>query len=112
MFKGIALTLAFVCVFLTDCRWFGVKGNGRVITEERPVTDFTELHSDGSFTVEWKSGPPSLSITTDENLMSIVESRVTDNHLRLHTRERILPTHGLKVVASSPNRTGCKLQGA
>lgn len=97
---------------LAACHWLGVKGNGEIKTEARQITDFAELHTDGSFDIEWRSGAPSLSITTDENLLPYVEVEVHSTYLRLHLRERVLPTHGLKVTVSSTQRTGCKLTGA
>ncbi len=107
IFILLLLTLAFTC-----CRWLGVRGNGHRTTEQRTTVDFSELQADGSFEIEWRSGPPALTITTDENLMSYVENDVHDNKLHLHTRERLLPTHGLKVVLSSSTRTASKLTGA
>jgi hypothetical protein len=103
----LALALGFTC-----CRWLGVRGNGHVKTEQRDSADFSELQADGSFDIEWRSGSPSLTITTDENLLSYIESGVKGNKLRLHVRERVLPTHGLKVVISSSSRTGSRLTGA
>jgi hypothetical protein len=97
---------------LAACHWLGVKGNGEIKTEERQVTDFAELHADGSFDIEWRSGAPSLTLTTDENLLRYVQVDVHGSYLRLHLRERVLPTHGLKVVVSSTQRTGCRLTGA
>ncbi len=108
----IILTLATFSLFLTDCRWFGVKGNGQIRTDQRPITDFSEIHADGRFDIDWRSGPPSLTITTDENLLSYIETDVSGNYLRLHLRERVLPTHGVKVTVSSSTRTGSKLTGA
>lgn len=106
------LALAAFSLSLSDCRWFGVRGNGKVTTEERPVTGFNEIHADGNFDIEWRNGLPELSIKTDENLLPYIESTVTDNKLRLHTRERILPTHGAKIVVSCPTRSAARLRGA
>ena len=89
-----------------------MKGNGEIKTEERTITDFAELHADGSFDIEWRTGAPSLTVTTDENLLRFVEVDVHGSYLRLHLRERVLPTHGVKVVVSSTQRTGCRLTGA
>lgn len=94
------------------CRWLGVRGDGHIRTDQRSVTEFAEIQADGMFDIVWSSGPPSLAITTDNNLLSYVQSDVRENRLHLHVRERILPTHGLKVVVSSPTRTGSKLTGA
>jgi hypothetical protein len=107
IFLLVIATLAFTC-----CRWLGVRGNGHVKTETREISDFSELQTDGSFEIDWRSGSPSLVVTTDENLLPYIENEVHENRLRLHMRERVLPTHGLKVVVSSPNRTGSNLTGA
>jgi hypothetical protein len=106
------IMFAVLTMFLSDCRWFGVKGSGQITTDQRPVTDFSEIRASGSFEIEWRSGSPALTITTDENLLPYIESRISENQLRLSTRERVLPTHGIKVIISSPNRTGSILSGA
>ena len=112
MNKIFTLMLAVFSVFLADCKWFGIRGNGKITTDQRPTTEFSEIYADGMFEIEWRSGPPALSITTDENLLPYIESRVSENKLRLHAKDHVLPTHGLKVVVSSPTRTGSKLRGA
>jgi len=112
MKRLLFLVCGLLLLSLTACHWLGVKGNGEIKSEERQITDFSELHSDGSFDIEWRNGPPSLTLTTDENLLTYIQVDVHDSYLRLHMRERVLPTHGLKVVVSSTQRTGCKLRGA
>lgn len=108
IFILLALSLAF-----TSCRWLGVRGNHHIQSEQRSVADFSEIQADGGmFEIEWRSGPPALTVTTDENLITYVETRVVDNHLRLHLRQSILPTHGLKILVSSSNRTAARLRGA
>jgi hypothetical protein len=108
----LLLPLLCFCLAFSCCRWLGVRGNGKMKTEQREITDFSELQAGGTFEIEWQSGPPSLTLTTDENLLPYVESEVRDNQLHLHLRERVLPTKGLKVVVSSSHRTGSKLTGA
>jgi Putative auto-transporter adhesin, head GIN domain len=53
-----------------------------------------------------------LRITTDDNLLPHIESDVSGDTLRLRTRDHVWPTHGIKVVISSPTRTGGKIRGA
>ena len=108
----ILLPLLCMCLVFSCCRWLGVRGNGKIKTEQREISDFSELQAGGAFEIDWRSGPPSITLTTDENLLPYVESEVRDNQLRLHLRERVLPTKGLKVTISSSNRTGSKLTGA
>lgn len=103
--------LAGLSLAIAGCDW-GVRGNGRVVTDNRSVEDFSEIHTSGGFKVEWRSGPPSLSITTNENLLPYIESRKIDNYLEVRSREHLRPRHGIKVVISSLNRAGAKLSGA
>jgi hypothetical protein len=109
------ITFLFLAACLTlavGCRWVGVRGNGRIKTEERTIGAFTEIDAGGAFAIEWESGPPALRITTDENLLPHVESSVSENTLRLRTHQQIWPTHGITVVISSPTRIGARIRGA
>jgi hypothetical protein len=112
MKRTAIFVLLAAAIGLAGCRFLGVRGNGHITTEQRQIADFSELQGQGMFEIEWRDGPPALSVTTDENLMGLVESVVRDNRLQLRVRERILPTHGLKVVVSSSSRAGCRLTGA
>jgi hypothetical protein len=107
----IALFIA-IAVVLAGCRWIGIRGNGHIVTDQRTVEDFSEIYSRGAFDIEWRTGAPGVSITTDENLLPEIEIRNIDNYLELRTREHLRPTHHIKVVASSPRRIGTKLTGA
>jgi Putative auto-transporter adhesin, head GIN domain len=99
-------------ILVTGCEWLGIRGNGHITTDQRTVTAFSEIEAAGAFEIEWRSGAPALSITTDENLLPYIENRNIDNRLRLHSRDRIRPTRGVKIVVSSPTRSAAKLTGA
>jgi Putative auto-transporter adhesin, head GIN domain len=104
-FAGLILLFA-------GCRWGGIRGNGNITTDQRSVGPFSEIDASGTLQIEWRSGSPSLSITTDENLLSHIDSENIDSRLRLRSRGNLWPTHGIKVVVSSPTRVGAKLTGA
>jgi len=111
--KKIAIVFLTVCVGLAaGCRWVGVRGNGHIKTDDRTISAFTEIDAGGAFEIEWQSGSPALQITTDENLLSYVESDVSGDTLHLRTHDQIWPTHGIKVAVSSPTRAGAKIRGA
>ncbi|HEY4257818.1 MAG TPA: head GIN domain-containing protein [Candidatus Udaeobacter sp.] len=111
--KNISFVLLAACVvFVAGCRWIGIRGNGHIVTDQRTIGEFSEIHSSGAFDIEWRAGSPALSITTDENLLPEIESRKIDNYLELRTREQLRPTRHIKVVASSSQRMGAKLSGA
>ena len=109
------IAIAFLAALLlvgSGCRWGGIMGNGHIVTDIRSVSDFSEIQADGGFEIEWRSGPPSLSVTTDENLLRYVSSENVDHQLRLHSRGNLWPTHHIKVAIASPSREGARLTGA
>ncbi len=111
--KKITIVFLAACVVLAvGCHWVGIHGNGHIKTDERPVSAFANIDVRGAFTIEWQSGTPSLRITTDENLLPYIDSKVSGDTLHLRTREQIRPTHGIRVVISSPTRAGARISGA
>lgn len=110
--KKPIFVLSTCVVLVTACHLPGIRGNGRIRTEERPISAFANLDAGGAFEIEWQSGAPAIRITTDENLLAYVENDVSENTLRLRMREHVWPTHGIKVVISSPVRAGGRIRGA
>jgi len=109
------ITIAFLAALLVagaGCRWGGIMGNGHIVTDTRQISDFSEIEANGSFQIEWRSGAPSLSITTDENLLRHIDNQNSDHRLRLHSRGNLWPTHHITIAISSPTRLGAKLTGA
>src|ERR1051326_6529416 len=104
--------VAAVVIGLAACRWHAIRGNGHIVTDQRPVGDFSELEAGGMAQIDWRSGPPSLSITTDENLLSHVRTETSGKKLRIRSEGNMWTTHGIKVSISSPNRTAARLTGA
>jgi hypothetical protein len=111
--KKITISVVVACVVLIGgCRWVGIRGNGHIKTDERTIGAFANIDTSGQFQIEWQNGAPSLRIKTDENLFSYIESQISGDTLHLRTREQIWPTHGIKVVISSPARAGARISGA
>src|SRR6187455_976841 len=111
--RKILIILLTGCVALiVGCHLPGIRGNGRIKTEERSLPAFANLDVGGAFEIEWQNGAPALRITMDENLLPYIESNVSDDVLHLRTRKHVWPTHGIKVVISSPTRAGGKIRGA
>lgn len=104
--------LALVLLLLNGCRWVGVKGNGRLTTENRSVNDFTKFTADGAFEVTWTTGPAALSITTDENLMEYLRTRVSGDTLQIEWIKPLKGTRGIKVNITSSSLRDVELNGA
>jgi hypothetical protein len=112
MRKILIVLLVGCVVVVAGCHLPGVRGNGQIKTEERQVGAFASVDTSGSFEIEWQNGSPALRITTDENLLPYIENDVSEDTLHLRTRDHIWPTHGIKIVISSPTRTGGRTRGA
>jgi hypothetical protein len=112
MNKSTVCILAAFTVFVTGCDVAGIKGNGHITTDQRSITEFNEIAASGGLRIEWHSGPPGLSITTDNNLLPYIENSITDKTLRLRSRERLRPTHSVKISVSSSSLSGADLHGA
>ena len=112
MKKNTILFLAACLVLAAGCRWVGIRGNGHIKTDDRTVGAFAEIDAGGAFEIEWQNGSPAIHISTDENLLRYVESDVSGDTLRLRTHDQIWPTHGIKVLISSPTRTAARIRGA
>jgi hypothetical protein len=107
----IVLLVEYVAL-LVGCHLPGVRGNGHIKTEERPVGAFANVDASGAFEIEWENGSPTLRVTTDENLLPYIENNASGETLHLRTREHVWPTHRIKIVISSPTRAGARLRGA
>ena len=110
--KKLTLLFSSALLVLAGCHVGGIMGNGQILTDTRPVSDFSEIQADGGFYIEWRNGAPSLSITTDQNLLQYITNENEEHRLHLHSRGNLWPTHHINVVISSPTRAGAKLTGA
>jgi len=104
--------LAFVMLLLSGCHWAGVKGNGDIKTENRQIAGFTRVETDGAFQVNWTPGAPAFSITTDENLLEYVRTRVSGDRLQIDWIKPLKGTRGIKIHISSPALSRVELNGA
>lgn len=104
--------LSLLILLSAGCDWKGIRGNGHIKTEARPVTAFTRIDAGGFYELEWHPGAPSLSLTTDENLLSHIETRMAGDVLHIKMHGNFSPTHGIKIAVASPSLAGASLSGA
>jgi hypothetical protein len=107
-----AKLLTFAALTLGGCHLTGIRGNGHLVTENRPVQEFTSVEAEGAFDIEWMPGPASCTIRTDENLLRHVEISMNGKKLQLEWHGQLHPTHGMKVKISSASMTAARLTGA
>lgn len=107
-----AVLIVFV---LAGCDIGGVRGNGHIVTQSRNAPAFTNVVISGAFEIEWRSGPPSVTVTADENLMSLIEARVSGGTLHVNTTRSVRPSHALrsiKLALTSASLESASLSGA
>ena len=112
LFPRLTISLLLAALILPACDWVGKRGDGEMTTESRSTADFLAIDASGAYKIFWSAGAPTLSITCDQNLVSNITTTVVDGKLRIRTKERMRPTHGVKVVVSSQTLSGARLRGA
>ncbi len=110
--RHFLIALSLLALVSTGCDWRGIRGNGNVKIETRQIGSFTRIAAGGFYEIDWKPGPPSLSITTDENLLSYVETSVDGGTLKIQTHDQVYTRNGIKIVVTSPSLAGADLSGA
>jgi hypothetical protein len=98
----IAGLLLASCRFVTGKR---IRGNGNVRTEQRTPGNFRSVASHGSFTVYISSGPQSLKIEAEDNLLPYIETYVDGSTLHIDTKDNfwLRPSREVRVYVSSPD---------
>src|ERR1051325_2345733 len=85
--KALSILSLFICSALFANAQH-IKGNKTVVTQARNVSAFTELEISGVGDVTLKQGDrEGVTITTDENLQSYIETINEGNKLTVRTKE-------------------------
>jgi hypothetical protein len=79
---------------LGGCSKKRVKGSGNVVTEARQLAAFDRIHLKGSGKVFLTSGEkPSIEVKTDDNILPLIKTKVTDGKLVIsHEDYNLRPT--------------------
>ncbi|HZP61486.1 MAG TPA: DUF2807 domain-containing protein [Opitutaceae bacterium] len=108
----IAIIFAAATVLLAGCHRLQIKGDGVIKTEDRSLPEFSAVDITGGYEIKWSSGKPSLSVSTDENLLPLIRAEVSSGTLQIDTRRKALwPTHGITLVISSATLSRVQLTG-
>lgn len=116
MKKNILFLLVISSALFIGCRdWgiAGVRGNGKVVTENRNIDDFTELELGGAYNVEVKVGDkPSLVIYGEGNILKYIRTRVDGDKLIIDTKKNISPRKEIKIKITVPSLERLESSGA
>ena len=111
----IRVPALFLLVLCSGCGVLrpGISGSGVCHSEFRQVPAFEEVNLSGFGTVNVNVGhAPSVCVTTDDNLVSHVDTFVENGKLIIKPRHRIRPTTGLNIDVTVPQLTAARISGA
>jgi len=108
----IAILLVAAVAIIAGCSLPGIKGDGVIKTENRPLPDFSAVAVNGAYKIKWTSGKPALSISTDQNLLPLIKTTVSGGTLQIKSEGTIRPTQGITIVLSSASLADINLNGA
>ena len=81
LIAGVSLAL------LSGCQFRCVNGSGRVVTENRQMSDFTKIDVTGSFKIILvQDSSLTLHITTDDNLFKYINTSVDGDKLKISNK--------------------------
>jgi hypothetical protein len=97
----IITLIATMAVFAASCKWtIGVvRGSGDLVTEERAVSGFDELHFSGMGSLIIEQGDKeTLTIEADDNIIDLIETDVRGGELHIKFRRgfNVVPTAKMK----------------
>lgn len=99
-------------VLLAACGY--EQGSGRVVEEARSVAAFKHLAVSDNILAEVTLGAPSVKIKTDDNLMSLVETVIEGETLRvrLNTLAYVRASSGIRAIVVVPELLSVSASGA
>ena len=110
--KRITLSIIFLLVTLTSCRFTGIRGDGDLQTLTREIDNFDKVDVSGNFEVEIEVGQPrNLVIIAENNLQDFIKTYVKRNTLFISTKKNLKPTEELRIQISIPYLNGIECSG-
>lgn len=124
MFKysiSILISMLIMAITISGCisidsggiAFSSLHGSGEIITEERQISGFNQIHLQGAGNVFLTRGAAqNVQVETDDNIMPFIETRVENSRLIIsHARKNIRPGV-LNIHISAANLRGVSISGS
>jgi hypothetical protein len=91
-----------------------VTGNGKITSENRTVANAEKVNVAGDIDVILATGPTSIKVEADDNILSYITTQMNDDALEISTRDNIniSSDHPIRVYVTSPHFTGISITGS
>lgn len=113
--RKVALLL-LITLLLSGCHGrmhAGVKGSGKRELQNRQISSFTSISTEGAFTIEVTcQKEPRLEVEGDDNILSLVRTEVSNNVLRLSNSGSYSTDQPVTIRISVPNLEEFRISGA
>lgn len=115
---ALAVFLAMPITLLTGCSITinsspPVPGSGTPATDERTLDEFTEVSLSIDTDVEIVcGGEQSVAVTSDDNLVPLITTRVVNGVLRIDSDHNLKPTTDTRVAITVPQLSAISLSGS
>ncbi|HOY32734.1 MAG TPA: head GIN domain-containing protein [Bacteroidales bacterium] len=87
---NLLLITAIICSITSCSNHDPLKGNGKLLTKDVQVGEFSKLEIEGFFKVILTQGEtPKLSIEADENLIEYINVKVSNKKLKIRSKKNI-----------------------
>lgn len=104
-----------VCLALVGCHRDHIKGDGKIISQYRALTAFSELNLLGNYmvTVNADQSTDNMEIKTDENIQPYLESELKGGALTIKVKKgyQIEPTAPIQIVINNKTIKRVNLDG-
>ncbi len=100
-------------ILVSSCSFWGVRGNGRVKSENRKVAEFTKIDASGAYSIRIKIGEePSIKIQAEENLLPLIRTFVKGNTLVIDNKKNLSPRKELLIEITTKELVEIECSGA
>ncbi|MCL6524552.1 MAG: DUF2807 domain-containing protein [Thermoflavifilum sp.] len=111
------LPLMGIAIFFSSCAGFAqrIMGDGHVVTQSRPVSQFNEIRLSGAFQLILKQDSTArVEVETDENIQPYVIVEQNGDVLIIREKPTIslYPTHSIRIFVSAPDVRRVNVSGA
>ncbi|WP_419800908.1 head GIN domain-containing protein [Mucilaginibacter sp.] len=97
---------------MVSCKSHCEKGSGKMASEDRKLDAFTKISTSGNFKIVLKQGPAAVKVSADDNLLKIVETKVSGDELKISVSNDICTDKQLEVAITNPDFKAVKSSGA
>ncbi len=107
------LLVSFTATNCGNLSFSGINGNGKIVSDERNVSDFNSIDASGAFNIVLTQGNENLiKVEADENIIKHIITEVKGNTLKLYTDVSINNPKKLNINITYKNLVSIDSDGA